>query len=76
MYDLVQDLTARTEAAVDAVAHLAADTGVVFTVADVVDAVERGLPAGYPSLTMEGLDRRDIVGSMTAEILGSGKYDD
>ncbi|CAM5295886.1 hypothetical protein SSPIM334S_06997 [Streptomyces spiroverticillatus] len=64
----------RTERAVEDIVGLSADTSITFKLKDLVDAVERGLPAGYPAVWMEGLNRRDVVGSMATEILASGKY--
>ncbi|MER7196169.1 hypothetical protein [Streptomyces flaveolus] len=69
---LTQDLIARTSQAVEAVARLAVDTGITFTITDVVDAVERGLPAGYPAPTTGELGRRDVIAQMARAILTGG----
>ncbi|MET8401415.1 hypothetical protein [Streptomyces sp900116325] len=74
---LAEDLIARTERAVEQVAGLAAHTGITFKVTDVVDAVERDLPAAYPAPTAEGaLTRRDVIESMAEDILTGAIYED
>ncbi|QLJ06725.1 hypothetical protein HZZ00_37460 (plasmid) [Streptomyces sp. NEAU-sy36] len=72
---LVRDLIARTERAVEDVARLAVDTGVTFKVDDIVDAVERGLPAGYPAPTTGEVTRRDIIGQMAQGIVSGEIYE-
>ena len=75
---IAEDLITRTERAVEQVARLAVDTGITFNVTDVVDAVERALPAGYPK--PEGDDgvaeRRSVIESMARDILTGSMYDD
>ncbi|OYP10124.1 hypothetical protein CFC35_41535 [Streptomyces sp. FBKL.4005] len=66
---LAHDLIARTERAVERVAHLAVDTGVTFSVDDIVDAVERELPAGYAAPTTGTVTRRDVIAQMAQDIL-------
>ncbi|WP_331725893.1 hypothetical protein [Streptomyces sp. NBC_00470] len=73
---LVHDLIARTERAVETVAHLAADTGVTFKIDDVADAVERGLPTGYASPTTGDETRRDVIRRMAQDILSGEMYED
>ncbi|MET9593161.1 hypothetical protein ABZY45_19805 [Streptomyces sp. NPDC006516] len=73
---LVSDLVARTERAVKEVAHLAVDTQIHFKVNDIVDAVERGLPADYPAPTAEGSSRRDVIAEMARDILSGEMYED
>ncbi|MGW1609438.1 hypothetical protein ACWCQZ_08570 [Streptomyces sp. NPDC002285] len=74
---LAADLIARTERAVEQVTGLAAGTGITFKVADVVDAVERDLPADYPSPSAEGAPtRRDVIKSMAEDILSGSIYED
>ncbi|WP_416520092.1 hypothetical protein [Streptomyces achromogenes] len=73
---LVRDLIARTEEAMTTVAHLAVDSGVTFTVEDVVDAVERALPVGYPAPTTGSVTRRDVIAQMAQDILSGKMYDD
>ncbi|MYS86638.1 hypothetical protein [Embleya scabrispora] len=46
------DPIARTERAVEDVAHSAVDSGITFEVTDVVDAAEPALPGGLPAPTM------------------------
>ncbi|MFD3556856.1 hypothetical protein ACFWWA_32835 [Streptomyces goshikiensis] len=46
---LFRDLIARTERAVESVAHLAVDSQITFKIDDIVDAVERALPTSYPA---------------------------
>lgn len=70
------DLIARTEQAVEQVARLAVDTGVTFKVVDVVDAVERALPAGYPKGDDGVAGRRNIVEQMAQDILSGAMYED
>ncbi|MEU6098423.1 hypothetical protein [Streptomyces sp. NPDC047079] len=74
---LAADLITRTEKAVEQVAGLSAHTGITFKVTDVVDAVERDLPADYPAPTAEGaLTRRDVIASMAEDILTGAIYAD
>lgn len=74
---LATDLITRTERAAEQVAGLAAHTGITFKTADVVDAVERDLPADYPAPTAEGsLTRRDVITSMAEDILSGAMYED
>ncbi|MFF8829354.1 hypothetical protein [Streptomyces sp. NPDC015131] len=73
---LASDLIARTERAVEGVAHIAADTDITFRVDDIVDAVERGLPAGYPAPTMGDVSRRDMIAEMARDILSGEMYKD
>ncbi|MYX15438.1 hypothetical protein GTY67_18945 [Streptomyces sp. SID8374] len=71
------DLIRRTEKAVEQVARLAVDTGITFKVADVVDAVERDLPANYPGPPADGgSTRRDMIASMANNILTGEMYED
>jgi predicted Rdx family selenoprotein len=67
--NLADDLLSRVERAVQDVARLAVDTGITFQVADVVDAVERGLPAGYPEPAVTPPTRRDVIAQMTADVI-------
>lgn len=74
---LAQDLIGRTHTAVEQVAGLAAHSGITFKVADIVDAVERDLPAGYPAPTAQGsLTRRQVIESMANDILTGAMYED
>ncbi|MFD4320139.1 hypothetical protein [Streptomyces sp. NPDC058548] len=74
---LVQDLITRTEQAVEQIAGLSAHTGITFKVADVIDAVERNLPSGYPEPTAQGSrTRRDVIQSMAEDILSGAMYED
>ncbi|WP_327436433.1 hypothetical protein OG279_37275 (plasmid) [Streptomyces sp. NBC_01201] len=73
---LVIDLVARTEQAVKTVAHLAVDTTIHFEVSDIVDAVERGLPVGYPAPTTGVASRRDVIAEMARNILSGEMYED
>lgn len=73
---LVHDLIARTERAVESVAHLSVDTDITFRVNDIVDAVERGLPADYPAPTAGDVSRRDIIARMARDILSGEMYED
>ncbi|GAA4947335.1 hypothetical protein GCM10023205_04040 [Yinghuangia aomiensis] len=58
---LTLDVIARTETAATAVAHLAVGTRMTFTVDDIVEAVERGLPVFYPVPSADGATRRDVI---------------
>ncbi|MFR0358626.1 hypothetical protein [Streptomyces sediminimaris] len=73
---LVHDLIARTEKAVENVAHLATDTDITFQVNDIVDAVERDLPADYPAPTTGSATRRDMIARMARDILSGEMYED
>lgn len=73
---LVLDLIARTERAVETVAHLAVDSGITFQVEDVVDAVERDLPAGYPAPALGETTRRDVIMQMARDILSGDIYEE
>ncbi|MDF6043225.1 hypothetical protein LRD69_13920 [Streptomyces sp. JH14] len=77
MQTLAQDLIGRTHKAVEQIAGLAAHSGITFKTADVVDAVERDLPADYPAPTAQGaLTRRDVITSMAEDILTGAIYED
>jgi hypothetical protein len=71
---LALDLIARTERAVEAVAHIAVDTAVTFKIEDVVDAVERELPIDYPGPTTGEMTRRDVITQMARDILSGQMY--
>ncbi|TXS30751.1 hypothetical protein EAO71_20370 [Streptomyces sp. ms191] len=74
---LAMDLIARTERAVEQVAGLSAHTGITFKVEDIVDAVERDLPADYPAPAADGsLSRRNVIQSMAEDILSGAMYAD
>ncbi|MFJ7062645.1 hypothetical protein ACIQVA_33965 [Streptomyces microflavus] len=73
---LARDLIARTEDAVTSIARLAVDSGVTFTVDDIVDAVERGLPESYATPTTGGMTRRDLIAQMARNILSGTMYTD
>lgn len=74
---LATDLIGRTHKAVEQVAGLSAHTGISFKTSDVVDAVERDLPANYPAPTAEGaLTRRDVIERMAEDILTGEMYED
>ncbi|MFE4496077.1 hypothetical protein ACFRKD_26850 [Streptomyces niveus] len=73
---LAMDLIARTERAVENVAHLAIDTQITFKIEDIVDAVERDLPPGYPESTTGEMTRRDVITQMAQEILSGEMYKD
>lgn len=72
---LTRDLIERTERAVTTIAHLAVDTGVTFTIADVVAAVERDLPAGYPAPSIGGSTRGNTISQMAQAILSGKLYE-
>ena len=64
------DLIARTEKAVASVAGQAAHTGAPFTIEDIVDAVERDLPEGYPTgTTLPGPSRRDAITRIAEDVV-------
>lgn len=73
---LALDLIARTEQAVEAVAHLAVGSGITFQVKDIVDAVERELPADYPAPTLGESTRRDVITQMARDILSGDMYEE
>lgn len=72
---LARDLIARTERAVEAVARLAVDTRITFKIEDIVDVVERDLPANYPAPTMGVTTRRDMITDMAQAILSGEMYE-
>ncbi|MEU1008173.1 hypothetical protein [Streptomyces sp. NPDC005890] len=77
MQTLAADLISRTEKAVEQIAGLSAHTGITFKVTDIVDAVERDLPADYPAPTAEGAPtRRDVIAAITEDILTGAMYED
>ncbi|MET7914433.1 hypothetical protein ABZU45_00580 [Streptomyces avermitilis] len=77
MQALATDLINRTHTAVEQVAGLAVHSGITFKTSDIVDAVERDLPSGYPAPTAEGsLTRRDVITSMAEDILSGAMYED
>ncbi|MCX5278128.1 MULTISPECIES: hypothetical protein [Streptomyces] len=73
---LTRDLIARTERAVETVAHLAVDTEITFKIEDIADAVERELPIGYPEPTTGEMTRRDVITQMARDILTGEMYED
>lgn len=74
--DLVLDLIGRTEKAVEKVARLAVDTGITFSVPDVVQCVEDDLPADYPAPAVGGVAaRREMVGRMATDIVSGDMYE-
>lgn len=74
---LATDLINRTHKATEQVAGLSAHTGITFKVADIVDAVERDLPADYPAPTAQGaLTRRDVIAAMANDILTGAMHED
>jgi hypothetical protein len=73
---LALDLFGRTEREVEKVAHLSVDTEITFQVEDIVDAVERGLPEGYPGPVTGAATRRDMIRRMARDILSGDAYED
>ena len=73
---LADDLIARTETAVLAVARLAVESGITFEIKDIVDVVERDLPADYPAPTTGDVTRRDLIGRMAQDILSGEIYEE
>ena len=73
---LALDLFARVEAAVFEIAHLAVDTGLAFSVDEVVAKVERGLPADYPAPTAGTTTREEMIRRMAVDILSGDAYTD
>lgn len=71
-----RDLIARTERAVESVAHLTVDTDITFKINDIVDMVERDLPAGYSAPTAGEVTRRDIITGMAQDIMSGEMYED
>ncbi|MBM9503132.1 hypothetical protein [Actinacidiphila acididurans] len=55
------DLLAKLTAACLETTRLAVDTGITFSTEDVMDAVERGLPAGYPAPALGVAARRAMI---------------
>ncbi|MFE7659780.1 hypothetical protein [Streptomyces celluloflavus] len=45
-----------------------------FTINDIVDVVERELPAGYPAPTV-GATRRDLIGQIAQSVLSEELYE-
>lgn len=73
---LVLDLIERTEKAVENVSHLAVDTGITFSITDIVDTVERDLPEGYPAPTTGTASRRDVISQMAQDIVSGELYEE
>ncbi|MFG3429710.1 hypothetical protein [Streptomyces californicus] len=73
---LARDLIARTERAVESVAHLVMDSQIAFKIDDIVDAVERALPADYPVPTAGERTRRDFIAQMAQDIMSGEMYED
>jgi hypothetical protein len=73
---VVYDLIVRVETSVGKLRDLSADTGVIFTAQDIVDDVERGLPAGYPAPIRTGTrGRRELIARMVRDLLEGQRYD-
>ncbi|MBC9718995.1 hypothetical protein H9Y04_41360 [Streptomyces sp. TRM66268-LWL] len=66
---LTRDLFERIASALMDVAYVANETGVSFTTGDVVDKVERALPADYPVPEQWTMTRRHMILSMAAELM-------
>ncbi|MEU8481073.1 hypothetical protein [Streptomyces hygroscopicus] len=73
---LALDLIARTEGETENVARLAVDTNITFSIEDIVDAVERGLPADYPAPTNGHATRRDMIAQIAQDILSGALYEE
>lgn len=74
---LAKDLITRAHRAAEQIAGLAVHTGITFTTSDIVDAVERDLPADYPvPVVDDALTRREVITSMVEDILTGALYDD
>lgn len=71
---LAVDLLTRTETAVEQICRTAVDTGITFTVTDIVDAVERALPAGYPTGEDWEGGRRNMIERMAQDLLSGEAY--
>jgi hypothetical protein len=72
---ILKDLIARTEKAVESIAGLSAHTGITFKVTDIVDAVERDLPANYPAPTGNPT-RQGLIAIIAQDILSGEIYED
>ncbi|MEU7642094.1 hypothetical protein AB0C11_39780 [Streptomyces sp. NPDC039016] len=72
---LAVDLLRRSEAAMETVAALSVDTGITFTIEDVVKKVEDDLPADYPEATTGDTSRRDVIAEMVRDIFTGEAYD-
>jgi hypothetical protein len=74
---LAADLIDRIEDAMIKVCHLAVDTGITFTVGDVVQMVEDDLPDWYPAPSVPGTpSRRDLIARAAADLLARLRSDE
>ncbi|MFJ2906531.1 hypothetical protein [Streptomyces sp. NPDC087212] len=73
---LATDLLSRTEKAIDTIVSLSVDTGITFTISDIVQRVEDGLPEGYPESSTGTRTRRDVVAEMARELLSDESHDE
>ncbi|MFJ2603747.1 hypothetical protein ACIQOU_32905 [Streptomyces sp. NPDC091279] len=72
---LADDLHHRTKIALIAIARLAIDTGITFTIGDVVERVEDDLPPDYPETSTIVPSRRDVISEMAYEIFKGKPFD-
>lgn len=73
---LALDLVRRTDAAVQDICAMAVDTGIHFTIDDIVQKVEDDLPANYPMPLLEGaVGRRQMIARMARDVLNGDLYE-
>jgi hypothetical protein len=74
---LVLDLIRRTEEALQRLASLVVETGMPFALDDAVQMVEDGLPPGYPTPAVDGVEgRRAMIAKIARDSLSGELYED
>ncbi|WP_335983074.1 hypothetical protein [Streptomyces sp. CA2R106] len=72
---LAIDLIQRTEQAVDSVVRIMEDTGVTFTIGDIVQKIERELPDGYAASVVDAVTLRELITDMVDSMVSGEAYD-
>ncbi|UQI45924.1 hypothetical protein M1P56_16955 [Streptomyces sp. HU2014] len=71
---LLFTLVVLTEQAVESIAQLSIDAGITFEIDDIVDAVERKLPADYGVHTKGDVTCRDLIAKIAQSFLSGEIY--
>lgn len=69
----LDDLIARTRRAALEVSLLSVETKITFTLGDIVEVVERGLPDDYPITVVGGLTMRDLITHLLDDLVNGDR---
>jgi hypothetical protein len=75
-HSLALDLIDRTNQALTDVSQLSVNTGITFSVGDVVRTVEDNLPNDYPAPTKGSATREDLIARIARDILNGEVFED